>query len=96
MKLFPALLMTAMLLLALPAANADVLLLEAIAQAPANSADGVPRPTRGLSMPQVRSRYGEPARELPWVGDPPITRWEYNDFTVYFEHQFVINSVIHR
>ncbi len=29
------------------------------------------------------------------MGDPPITRWVYPDFTVYFEYQYVINAVSH-
>lgn len=96
MKIFPPLLMAATLISTVPAATADVLLLDAIGNSPANTTVGVSRPSRGLSMQQVRGRFGEPSRELPWVGDPPITRWEYNQFTVYFEHQFVINSVVHR
>jgi len=29
------------------------------------------------------------------VGDPPISRWEYNGFSVYFEHDLALHSVIH-
>jgi hypothetical protein len=29
------------------------------------------------------------------VGDPPITRWVYDRFTVYFENDRVIHSVVH-
>ncbi|MEW7978495.1 MAG: hypothetical protein G8D28_06820 [gamma proteobacterium symbiont of Phacoides pectinatus] len=45
---------------------------------------------------QVRGRFGEPDQQLPWVGEPPISRWVYPDFTVYFEKEYVINSVVHR
>lgn len=76
--------------------TADVLLLDAIEQAPANSSEGLPRPSPGQSMETVRERFGEPVREVPWVGEPPITRWVYDDFTVYFEYQNVINTVVHR
>jgi hypothetical protein len=96
MKIFPSLLLAATLMSPLSWVAADVLLLDAIGNSPSGSAAGVSRPSRGLSMPQVRSRYGEPINEFPWVGDPPITRWEYDKFTVYFEHQHVINSVVHR
>ncbi len=56
----------------------------------AQSASG---PGRGLSMDQVENRYGEPTRRYDPVGDPPITRWEYADFVVYFEYRYVIHSV---
>ncbi len=83
--------------LAPPPAHAEVLLLkQAIEQEPVNGPGGIPRPTRGLTMKQVRQRFGEPVKELPWVGDPPITRWVYDRFTVYFEGRHVINSVVNR
>jgi hypothetical protein len=50
-------------------------------------------PQRGRTMDEVENRFGPPdTRQLP-VGDPPITRWIYPDFKVYFEHQYVIHSV---
>ena len=36
-----------------------------------------------------------PTTEHPSVGNPPITRWDYREFSVYFEHTHVINSVRH-
>ena len=92
MKLLAHFLFAFDLLNRFPVANSDALLLEAI-QADSGT---VEKPARGLSMDQVRSRFGEPGTELPWVGDPPITRWVYDDYTVYFEYQYVINSVVHR
>ena len=53
-------------------------------------------PTRGMAMEAVRARFGEPKEIRPPVGDPPITRWVYDGYTVYFEHRYVINSVRHR
>ncbi|MEJ1296527.1 MAG: hypothetical protein RPU64_15040 [Candidatus Sedimenticola sp. (ex Thyasira tokunagai)] len=94
MKLFAPLLLAAALLPSLSVA--DVLLLDAIAENPVNSAEGLQRPSNGQSMDQVRKRYGDPKQEMPWIGDPPISRWIYDDFTVYFEHEYVINSVVHR
>ena len=96
MKSVAPLLLIAGLVAAAPPLSADTLLLDVIEQAPTNSQDGIPRPTRGESMSQVQGRYGQPMEELPWVGDPPITRWVYDDFTVYFEGQFVIRSVLNR
>lgn len=52
-----------------------------------------PLPQRGLSGTSVRQRYGEPTRRHPAVGQPPINRWDYADFSVYFEHDKVIHSV---
>lgn len=51
-------------------------------------------PQRGLSMEQVRAKFGEAQHVDPAVGEPPITRWQYQGFTVYFEHRHVIHSVI--
>jgi hypothetical protein len=53
----------------------------------------VPAPTRGMTMDQVASKFGAPATKLPAVGKPPITRWEYPGFVVYFERDYVICSV---
>lgn len=52
------------------------------------------RPTRGMSMEKVEASYGSPARRVQAVGEPPITRWEYPGFVVYFEHNLVIHTVI--
>jgi hypothetical protein len=53
-----------------------------------------PAPTRGMTMDQVAKRFGEPQEKLPPVGKPPITRWKYPQFTVYFESKYVIDSVV--
>lgn len=61
------------------------------------SADGAgPRPTRGMSQASVQSKFGSPATVRAPVGDPPITRWEYQDFVVFFEYDKVIHAVIKR
>ena len=96
MKSFTSLLLVATLTAAAPAIHADVLLIDAISESPANSSDGLLRPQRGQSMASVRSRFGEPKQEIPRVGEPPITRWVYDQFTVYFEYEHVITSVVHR
>ena len=51
------------------------------------------RPARGMSMDKVEATYGAPTNRTPAVGEPPIARWEYPGFVVYFEHQFVIHTV---
>lgn len=52
------------------------------------------KPTRGMSMGKVKSRYGEPQKQHPAKGKPPITRWDYAHFSVYFESNSVIHSVL--
>jgi len=53
-------------------------------------------PGRGMSMAEVEKRFGPPAKKEDEVGDPPITRWLYEDFIVYFEYQFVIHAVVNQ
>ncbi|MDJ0806307.1 MAG: hypothetical protein QNJ78_05680 [Gammaproteobacteria bacterium] len=74
---------------------ADVLLIDTIHQAPLNSSEGIPRPTRGMTMDQVKRDYGDPSMTHPWIGDPPITRWDYADYSVFFEYRHVLTSVVH-
>ena len=54
----------------------------------------VPTPTRGMTMDQVAGKFGTPASKVPAVGQPPISRWEYPGFVVYFEAEHVIHSVV--
>ncbi len=56
-------------------------------------------PRRGNSMAQVQGRYGAPRRKHAAVGGgsrstPPITRWDYGNFSVYFENSHVVNAVL--
>ncbi len=55
---------------------------------------GTAAPSRGMSMSQVESRFGAPTSKIPAVGRPPISRWDYSGFVVYFEYDHVIHSVI--
>jgi hypothetical protein len=54
----------------------------------------VATPSRGMTMDQVASKFGAPVTKVPAVGNPPISRWEYPGFVVYFEHEHVIHSVV--
>lgn len=54
------------------------------------------KPTRGMSQQQVRSAYGSPDTEVAAVGEPPISRWNYAGFIVFFEYDRVIHSVSKR
>ena len=59
----------------------------------------VETPKRGSTMTQVETRFGAPVEKHPAVsspgrpGQPPITRWDYSGFSVFFERDRVIDSV---
>ena len=53
----------------------------------------VDRPKRGSTMTDVEKRFGTPVEKHPTVGQPPITRWDYTGFSVFFEHDRVIHAV---
>jgi len=54
------------------------------------------KPTRGMTQARVRANFGSPQSTRAAVGDPPITRWEYADFVVFFEYDHVIHAVSKR
>jgi hypothetical protein len=89
----PLILMSLLALAGTPAAavQADTLLIEGI-QREAHDA----RPPRGMTMEQVSAGWGQPASTAGPVGQPPITRWEYADFIVFFEHRHVIHALARR
>ncbi|MBV8062223.1 MAG: hypothetical protein JOY51_01435 [Nevskia sp.] len=86
-------------LLALPfVAGADDIVMPADSQAPA-AAMPASVPAKGQTMGQVVKRFGEPQlKHKPAGGDapkhPPITRWDYAGFSVFFEHQHVVDTVV--
>ncbi|MCL6414773.1 outer membrane protein assembly factor BamE [Aestuariirhabdus sp. Z084] len=53
------------------------------------------RPQPGSSMEQVEEKFGSPEDENT-VGEPPITTWRYDSFTVYFEGERVLRAVLHK
>lgn len=72
-------------------ARADVLLIEEVRQS-----DQLNLPTNGMNQDQVQARYGEPKTKLATVGDPPITQWKYDSWSVYFEYDLVLFTVLHK
>jgi hypothetical protein len=59
----------------------------------------IERPKRGLTMADVEKHFGAPVTRHATVGggsahQPPITRWDYNGFSVFFESDRVIDSVV--
>lgn len=61
-----------------------------------NNTSGVIRPTQGMTMQAVEQHYGQPEQKVAAVGEPPISRWVYPDFVVFFEYNLVIHSVVPR
>jgi len=79
-----------------PPVSAEVLLIEAVEQKPANNEQGLLRPRHGQSMSTVETRFGPPEAVNGPVGDPPISRWDYPGYSVYFEYDRVLDTVVHR
>ncbi|MDY0250990.1 MAG: phosphodiesterase [Pseudomonas sp.] len=50
-------------------------------------------PAHGDQQAQVVKQFGEPKVRHSSVGQPPISRWDYPGFSVYFEQNTVVNSV---
>lgn len=76
------------LLAAAPLASADVLIIEKL------EAARMEMPTRGMTMDRVQGRFGAPLGVHGPIGDPPITRWDYDGFVVVFEYRHVVHSVL--
>ena len=54
------------------------------------------KPSRGMTQASVEAKFGQPGSREEAVGDPPISRWEYADFVVFFEYDRVIHAVSKR
>lgn len=54
----------------------------------------VATPARGSTMKSVEAKFGAPQTRHPTVGTPPITRWDYANFSVFFENDRVIDTVV--
>ena len=79
-----------MLTLAVQITNADVLIIEEVRQA-----DRMELPKNGQDKATVEAKFGTPAQKLPAVGDPPISSWKYDRYSVYFEEDLVLFTVLH-
>ena len=55
-------------------------------------------PTKGMRMADVEKKFGAPKQKFGAVGgaprQPPISRWDYENFVVMFEYDHVIDAVI--
>jgi hypothetical protein len=83
-----------LLLLALSAATPA--LAETLSTDTGNPAATSGHPNRGSTMAAVQGRFGEPTQRHATVGNPPITRWDYPQFSVYFENDRVLHAVLAR
>jgi hypothetical protein len=54
------------------------------------------KPSRGMTEERVEAKFGQPQSRVGAVGNPPISRWEYENFVVYFEYDKVIHAVTKR
>lgn len=75
-------------------ANADTLQMGGTDNAARFESAG--KPSRGMTQARVEASYGSPQSRQAAVGDPPITRWDYAEFAVFFEYDHVIHSVTKR
>jgi len=66
----------------------------AVTPVPETTEYSIQLPGRGMTMEAVQNRFGEAIEKFPAVGEPPITRWVYNNFSVYFESEYVIHAVV--
>lgn len=91
-RAIPSLVLALGVLLA-QASAADTLLIDRV-----HAEAGLAMPKRGASMASVESHFGAPQQKVAAVGGesrqhPPISRWVYANFTVYFENSHVVDAV---
>jgi hypothetical protein len=84
------------LLSAMSPAHADTLLIQH-----AQMAQSIPHPARGMSMAAVEKKFGAPTQKLePRGGQKPqwpvINRWQYAQYTVYFDRGRVVDVVLNQ
>jgi hypothetical protein len=78
------------LALAFQAVYADVLIIDEVRQAAR-----MELPENGQSKATIESKFGAPLEKRSAVGDPPISSWKYDNFSVYFEYDLVLSTVLH-
>lgn len=66
---------------------------------PAAAAAPASLPAKGTSMKAVAKQYGAPSTKHRAAGGdtrrhPPITRWDYPGFSVFFERSKLIDAVV--
>ena len=79
-----------MLALTFQALRADVLIIDEVRQAAR-----MQLPTNGQSKATVETKFGTPVEKNAAVGEPPISNWKYDTYSVYFEYDLVLFTVLH-
>ena len=79
-----------MLTLMFQTVSADVLIIDEVRQA-----ERMELPKNGQSKATVETRFGTPIEKTGPVGDPPISSWKYDTYSVYFEYDLVLFTVLH-
>ena len=79
-----------MLAFAIQAVYADVLIIDEVRQA-----ERMELPKNGQSKADIETKFGTPQERRAAVGDPPISSWKYDKFSVYFEYDLVLSTVLH-
>jgi len=54
------------------------------------------RPVSGMSREAVEEKFGAPENIKGPIGEPPISIWKYKSYSVYFEYDRVIHTVLHK
>lgn len=57
-------------------------------------ASDIAHPAPGMKMDIVAKKFGEPQERHAAVGAPPISRWDYPGYSVFFEKDRVIHTVM--
>ena len=82
--------LTFILIVAFQAVSADVLIIDEVRQA-----GRMDLPENGQNKAVVETVYGTPVKKISAVGDPPISSWKYDKYSVYFEYDLVLSTVLH-
>ncbi len=69
---------------------ADVLIIDEVRQVAK-----MDLPETGQTKSSIESTFGTPDQRHQAVGIPPISRWDYDNYSVYFEYDLVLFSVLH-
>lgn len=75
-----------------PLTQAEDIVIGVTQQAPKMA--GMERPENGLSKEEVNQKYGPPQEMTDPVGNPAISRWTYQNYSVYFENNTVLHTVL--
>ena len=77
------------LTVAFQAVCADVLIIDEVRQS-----ERMELPKNGLDKATVEAKFGTPVEKTAAVGDPPISSWKFDTYSVYFEYDLVLFSVL--